>query len=404
MLRRAWVVVAALALGATACGKKGPPLPPIVRIPAAVTTISAQRVGDDVFVIATLPERNIDGSQPVATVGVEVWAVTGRTPPPRQKWAELGTRIGRVDVAPAAVGVSTDRAADTSLPLQISVHDHLDSAAMTAASEPQTGPASVPLRRFYVAIPLGAKEKSGPVGTVADVDLTSRPGPPADLDVTYDASVLTLTWAPPSDGDAWLAAQRAASRAIAVAPVALDASPWRSTVSRSGETPATPAPAAVVRVAGTVRPAPVNAAPLAKTTFTMPVVFGVETCVTVRSVFSGDGRVAEGGPAPEHCVTPADTFPPAAPKQLAALPSADAIDLIWEANDEQDLAGYHVLRADRSGAPLQRLTAEPVTVTRYRDAAVKPGVKYFYAVVAIDNRTPEPNVSEESNHVEEEPR
>jgi fibronectin type 3 domain-containing protein len=124
----------------------------------------------------------------------------------------------------------------------------------------------------------------------------------------------------------------------------------------------------------------------------------------VRALFMGDGQSIEGLATPETCLTPVDTFPPAAPRQLAALPSGSAIDLIWEANDEPDLAGYHVLRADAPDARLQQLTTTPVTGTRFRDASVKQGVKYFYAVVAIDNRVPNPNVSAESNRVEEEPR
>jgi fibronectin type 3 domain-containing protein len=42
-----------------------------------------------------------------------------------------------------------------------------------------------------------------------------------------------------------------------------------------------------------------------------------------------------------------------------------------------------------------------VTETRFTDRTVKPGVKYVYAVQAIDSRLPRPNVSAESERVEE---
>ena len=48
-----------------ACGKKGPPLAPIVRIPAEVTTITAQRVGNEFYLTLTVPTTNIDMTMPV---------------------------------------------------------------------------------------------------------------------------------------------------------------------------------------------------------------------------------------------------------------------------------------------------------------------------------------------------
>jgi hypothetical protein len=105
------------------------------------------------------------------------------------------------------------------------------------------------------------------------------------------------------------------------------------------------------------------------------------------------------------CVTPKDTFPPAAPKGLGAVSSGGAINLIWEPNAEPDLAGYIVLRGEVSaggGAPaeLRQITPAPIQETTYRDAGVKVGVRYVYAVVALDKATP-PNVSAQSNRVEE---
>jgi hypothetical protein len=78
-----------------------------------------------------------------------------------------------------------------------------------------------------------------------------------------------------------------------------------------------------------------------------------------------------------------------------------AINLIWEPNGEPDLGGYVVLRGDAPGDTLQPLTTAPITEASYRDAAVIPGQRYVYAVVAMDNRFPVPNLSVESERVEE---
>ena len=60
---RAAVLMLAALLGA--CGKKGPPLAPIVRIPAAVTMVAAQRVGNEFYLTLTVPTTNIDMTMPV---------------------------------------------------------------------------------------------------------------------------------------------------------------------------------------------------------------------------------------------------------------------------------------------------------------------------------------------------
>ena len=77
-----------------------------------------------------------------------------------------------------------------------------------------------------------------------------------------------------------------------------------------------------------------------------------------------------------------------------------AINLIWEPSTSADLAGYLVLRSDAPGEPLRAVTPAPLRETTYRDANVRPGVRYVYVVVAIDTARP-PNVSAQSNRVEE---
>jgi fibronectin type 3 domain-containing protein len=102
----------------------------------------------------------------------------------------------------------------------------------------------------------------------------------------------------------------------------------------------------------------------------------------------------------QHCITPIDTFAPAAPKGLALVPVGGQISLIWDGNTEKDLAGYLVLRGEAPNGPLQPITPEPIRETSFRDATVKPGTRYIYAIVAVDTATPG-NRSPESQRVEE---
>jgi len=99
------------------------------------------------------------------------------------------------------------------------------------------------------------------------------------------------------------------------------------------------------------------------------------------------------------CVTPQDIFPPEAPTGLNGVATPGAIALIWDANAEADLAGYLILRGEAGSDTLQPITPEPIAETSFRDTTVVPGVRYVYAVVAVDRATP-PNRSAQSVRVE----
>jgi hypothetical protein len=154
----------------------------------------------------------------------------------------------------------------------------------------------------------------------------------------------------------------------------------------------------VYRAADPIRP--LNPAPLTEPAFEHQAMkFGEEECYRLRSV-AGTGAVPiEGSLSEPICVTPRDTFPPAPPKGLAAVPTPGQISLIWDASPEADLAGYLVLRGE-AGGELQPVTPAPIRETSYKDTAVTAGTRYVYAIVAVDAAAP-PNSSEQSARVEE---
>ena len=112
------------------------------------------------------------------------------------------------------------------------------------------------------------------------------------------------------------------------------------------------------------------------------------------------GTLVEGPPSAPACITPVDTFAPAAPTALEAVGGAGVISLIWEAVEASDLAGYLVLRGEATGEPTTPLTAAPIGDTSFEDRTVTPGVRYVYVVVAVDSATPA-NRSAPSNRAEE---
>jgi fibronectin type 3 domain-containing protein len=81
-------------------------------------------------------------------------------------------------------------------------------------------------------------------------------------------------------------------------------------------------------------------------------------------------------------VTPADAFPPAVPVGLMAVAGVNSIELAWQPNTEEDLAGYQVYRSTSGGAA-ERI-AGPVDAPNFSDRTVEIGKKYSYAITSID--------------------
>ncbi|MFZ0313425.1 MAG: hypothetical protein WAL85_12025, partial [Candidatus Korobacteraceae bacterium] len=97
----------------------------------------------------------------------------------------------------------------------------------------------------------------------------------------------------------------------------------------------------------------------------------------------------EGDDSPSAEVFTRDIYPPAQPAGLQAVFSSVGqkpfIDLTWAPNLESDLAGYNIFRWVKDGQP-QKLNAQLVQVSSYRDEKVEAGKTYFYMVSAVDLR------------------
>ena len=144
--------------------------------------------------------------------------------------------------------------------------------------------------------------------------------------------------------------------------------------------------------------------PLEAPSYTDPrVEYGVERCYAVRTLDVVAGFEVRSRLSPATCVTFVDTFPPAAPQALTAIGSAGEVSLLWRPNEEADVAGYVVLRGSPGDETLQPLMDAPIAENTYLDVTVEPGVRYAYAVRAIDDAAT-PNPSDPSDRVEAEAR
>jgi hypothetical protein len=375
------IVVSAI----SGCGQKGPPLPPIIRTPLA-PVIKADRRGSEVELALTVPAANTDGSRPANIARIDIYAVNGAT----AKMTDLeimkkGTKVASLPVKSPRNpndAVEKDESADEAEP---AVGEGLDQGAASSVAEaitesvlaggadrdgPLLGPPAAAELRTYIGVGVDRRGHPGQFSKRVSVPLQLPPPPPPPIAITYEEKKIFITWKPIETGIGNVLPSRSFGPLLPqVAYNLYDAT--------TGQL---------------INPKPVPENGYEDTRMD----WGTKRCYIVRSVEVVAKLPVESESTGPTCEMLVDTFPPAAPKGLSAVATTGAINLIWEPNTEPDLAGYFVWRGIGS-EPLQQVTAEPVAEAAFFDN-VRPGVKFVYAVRAVDKAG---NVSPLSNRVEE---
>jgi hypothetical protein len=376
-VRGAVALVLLGAILASACGRKGDPLPPLRPLPGRLADLALRRVDDRLELRFTVPAANADGTTPSAIDHIDVYQVTTAAGAPNP----TATDIEQAQNLKHQVKVESPKSPESSKSPKSSESPKSPASAQAAAPKPETKPPVDPSAAIRQAAPgeqilvvdtipsgtttgvinylvVGAAGRRRQQSPVVRVPLETLPPAPHDLTFTYDEKQLTLKW---QTGDV-------AGQKFRV-----------SDVDREGH----------------LRAGTPTSEPLSTPTMSVPVEFGKERCFEVRTVQT-QGSVTIESVAAHSCTTPEDTFMPAAPANLRAFAGEASVRLTWDAVDASDLAGYIVLRGEGTGATLQALTTT-LTETTFTDTKAVPGVTYWYSVVAIDKSN---NMSGQSNRVQ----
>ena len=394
------------------CGKKGPPLAPLNLAPEMPQQAAARRLGNTVYIQMKVPAKNATGRGAYSVDRVEVYAATTAAgaglpkaadfvkppqlvtkipvrPPPDPDAAEADEDEQKKDTRPGPGDSLTfvEKLTDAQLvPHTVTPavkppktpKPPKGASAAPAASGPPAPPGPPVLTRSYVLRGVARNGNIGAPTVRLDVPLLAAPGAPRPgSSPTWDEASVTITWNPPA-------------AATDEAPGVLY------------NVYAAPAAGAGPAAAAATAPEPLNPKSLEEPSFTHAGAEpGKEQCFLIRSVATVGAATIESDPSDPICVTPKDTFPPAAPKSLTAVSDVGAVNLVWDANTESDLAGYIVLRGDAPGDNMQPLMRDPVKENRYVDRTVAGGTSYVYTVIAVDKAG---NRSAPSNRVQETPR
>ena len=346
------VAVLLLPLALAACGKRGPPVAPERRLPAAVADLSATMGGEGVRLTWTLPRIRVDRSPLKEVRRTEVYrrleTPETATEAPRPALLTFGGLFG-----PPSGVVGFERVANI----------------LVAEPEPATVRGSQVTfndaegltfgqRYTYVVVAVDDQGRPSPPSNRVAVAVTAPPGPPVRVAAEAGDGQVRLTWEPPETLESG-------------EPVP---DTVRYEVYRTTTSPDTPG----------ARPGrPVTLEPLEGPPFVDLAVQNETTYYyTVRALLGPAGpvsRVSEVATA-----TPEDATPPAQPRGLVAVPAGPAVRLAWEAVADADLAGYHVYRSQTAGRGHQRLTTQLQTGTTFVDTGIVPGQTYHYVVTAVD--------------------
>ena len=413
-----------------------------------MSELAARQTGDDVELRFALPTTNANGPGQIDLARIEIYAITvgpGAVAPPNRDLLVNARLVGTIAVKPPPVEGETETpgAPPDKRPGpgdHVTFVDQLTAAKRTpivipvavvkgqkpavaaaqppvAAGQPPVATASATVEEIpaVAALPdAAAAAETGTVQPLATVQTTEIPGqipvmaavpalpasafvdppvPPVPP-VTYPTRIYAIRGISKGGRPGVPSARVTVPLIDAVAPpsavaaqmptansVAID---WKPPVLEAG---AKPLAFNIYRSSAT--DAPLNPQPIAEAKFDVGgVEYGKEQCFVVRTVQKIDVLTIESAPSAPACLTPLDKFPPAAPADLRAVAEDGAVSLVWDQNTEPDLDGYLILRGEVPGGTLTPLTTQVVKDATYRDTTVKPGVRYMYAVVAVDNASP----------------
>jgi hypothetical protein len=354
-LRRFQFPVFALSIALlSGCGAPGEPQPPSPPVPVAITDLAARQQGNGVQLIFTLPGRSVSGERLSEPPAMEIFrgSLKPNDAPDNKSFKLVYTIPGALADVYATNG-------------KIQFTDPLP------AEELRAHPGSV--YAYRVRTRASKKKDSADSNTVS-----ARVYPVAEKIVSLDAQVtqssIELSWPTPTLNIATGTTETLAGYHI-----------YRGELDASA-----PSPSSNDLSQAKWKSLPALLAPVQNNSYQDTLFdFGKTYVYQVRTLVIADGNPIESDDSTPAIVTPADTFPPAAPQNVVAaeIPGADnatTIDLSWSINLETDLAGYRVYRSEKQGDRGQPLQLELLLAPAYGDNSVQPGHRYWYTVTALD--------------------
>jgi hypothetical protein len=359
----------------SACGKRGDPHPPVPVIPQATSDLVVAQRGDKVLLSWSYPSMTTAGKSLGAIRRVVLYRSveevpvtppvtdTAKTTPPSATGTTTASLGGPFAKIPPIGPNQFNRVKEKVDTLEAA---RLPSATSGARLTYEDAPVlqakdGRPVRLNYAVVTEGASAR-GDLSNIVHIVPLDVPLPPADVVATPKAEGVILTWSEPAQ------TIHGAPKPLIVGYNVYRVNPGQEPGEFDN---------------------PLNQSPIAATTYTDVPAYG-SFQYHVTAVPASTGSRVESDLSAAATATFKDLVPPPTPATLSALVEPHAVQLVWDAVEASDLAGYKVYRTEGSGVekltPVATiaLTKDPISATTFRDTTINVGISYFYEVASID--------------------
>lgn len=114
--------------------------------------------------------------------------------------------------------------------------------------------------------------------------------------------------------------------------------------------------------------------------------FGRTYFYKVRAVVNESEPYIESDDSREIKVEAQDVFPPPPPSRIVAIGSREGIALSWEPSPAEDVIGYKIWRRREDEKDFRLLTSQPITELSFTDTGAVAGYIYEYYLTAVDQQ------------------
>ncbi len=344
-------ILAALLICA-GCAVPGEPLPPLLDIPAPVTSLTAQQTGTGIDLRFPIPQLTTEGTRPRRMERIELlvaYASPGAPPP---------------DMAKQGAVVKTWTAGE--IPEGTVEIGHRESVSGEHAGN----------RAWFAVRAKNQRGVDAGLSNIVAVDVVNLPASPTGIIATVTETAVVLRWSASPHSAFGGASATGVEYEIFRAPAEINTA-WESIGKSPGTT-------------------------YSDSTFS----FRQSYRYSIRAIIASDVSTAVTGLAAPVEVSALDRFSPAAPANLRAIAVTGAVELAWSPNSEADLAGYNVYREQQgaeptapaeAAAPRRKLNAALLDIPLFRDETAAANREYRYTVTTVDAAGNESPVSNEES-------
>lgn len=335
------------------CGKKGDVLPPLVRFPQAVEDIQAVQKADRIVLSWKNPTTYDDGSSLSEIELIEIWIFerkeeesAGTKEVQAEEFQQKATLYLTIEKDQMEEYLTEDPAAGELL------HFHFLLSGKDFLSTTYTFGLRVKDRKRY-----------SPFSALVSLKPVTLPFPPEEVKAEVFADRIEITWKP-------------------------------SPENKDPSSPSNIKGYNVYRSESEEAPQRRNARLIEEEKYAdRDFVFGQEYRYFVRASVTERPPYLESEDSAAVTILAEDTFAPGPPEGLISVTGQDFLALSWDANNEEDLAGYRVWRREEGTEDIRLLTPDPIKERAYTDRAVEKGRMYAYAVTALDRSGNESRLS-----------